>query len=176
MSAATGTDDLSPHAVSIRHPLHRARNLIIKTRPPTTRVELIIRTIQRRVATFAEIRALLPEIVIFAREGRLRRLMNDNPLFLTAQIVVARRRIFTLLAHRINCSTIFLLAQAAGVIRTKTVIPRLKCGAWDFDAGLLVTGKAATEDAAIGGVEWWLDHEFAVGYDGLVVYGYCGFV
>ena len=94
MSAATGTDDLSPHAVSIRNPLHRTRNLIIETRPPTARIELVIRTIQRGIATFAEIRALLPEIVIFAREGRLRRLMNDNPLFLTAQTVVAHR-IFT---------------------------------------------------------------------------------
>ena len=95
MSAATGTDDLSPHAVSIRNPLHRTRNLIIKTRPPATRVELVIRTIQRSVATFAEILALLPEIIIFARERRLCRLMNDNPRFLTAQIVVARRRFFT---------------------------------------------------------------------------------
>jgi len=91
MSATTGTDDLSPHAVSIRHALHPARNLIIETRPPTPRVELVVRTIQRSLATFAEIRALPPEIIIFPRERRLCRLMNDNPLFLTAQIVVTRR-------------------------------------------------------------------------------------
>ena len=94
MSAATGTDDLSPHTISIRHPLHRTRNLVIETGPPTPRIELVIRTIQRSVATFAEIRALLPETIIFPRERRLRRLMDDNPLFLTAQIVVARH-IFT---------------------------------------------------------------------------------
>ena len=80
--STTSADNLRPSPISIRYPFHRSRNLIIKTRPPAPGIKLILRTVKRAPALFANICPLRLEIIIFTRERSLRPLINNHLFFI----------------------------------------------------------------------------------------------
>jgi hypothetical protein len=85
MRPTIGTSNLRANPIRIHTPLHRARNLIIKTRPPTISLKLTLRTVKRRAAAFAHVRALIPKRIILTSKRHLRPLIHNNPLLLPGQ-------------------------------------------------------------------------------------------
>lgn len=88
MRPTIGTGNLRAKPIRINTPLHRTRNLIIKTWPPTVSLKLALRTIKRRTTTLTHIRALLPKRKILTRKRHLRTLTHNNPLLLPRQLPV----------------------------------------------------------------------------------------
>jgi hypothetical protein len=90
MRPTISTRNLRANTIRIHTPIHSPRNLIIKTRPPTIRLKLTLRTIQRRPTTLTHIRALIPKRKILTRKRHLRTLIHDNPLLLPSQLFIIR--------------------------------------------------------------------------------------
>jgi hypothetical protein len=92
MRTAASADNLCADPITIRDSRHGTRDLVVKTRPSTARIEFSFRAIQRDVAAFADIRALLPEIVVFAAKGRLGSFANDDLFLFSCQRVIVHSR------------------------------------------------------------------------------------
>ena len=105
MRPTISTSNLRTHTISIHTPLHRARNLIIKTRPPTIRLKLTLRTIQRRPTTLTHVSPLIPKRKILTRKRSLRPLIHDNPLLLPTQLLILRFLIRQNKHHTNNTNT-----------------------------------------------------------------------
>ena len=86
VSPTVSADNLCPPPISIRNPFHRSRNLIIKTRPPAPGIKLILRTVKRAPALFANECPFRFKIIIFTRERPLRPLINNHLFFIRCQL------------------------------------------------------------------------------------------
>ena len=85
MSAAVGALNLCAHAVRVRQPLNRAWDLLVETWPTTARLKLVLRTIQRSAAAFADIGAFIPESKVFTGERHLRTLLDYDTFLFTSK-------------------------------------------------------------------------------------------
>jgi hypothetical protein len=85
MRPTISTCNLGANPIRIHTPLNSTGNLIIKTRPPTIRLKLVLRTIKRRATTLTHVLTLLPKRIILTRKRHLRPLINNNPLLLPGQ-------------------------------------------------------------------------------------------
>src|SRR5271156_453088 len=81
VGAAVGALDLRPASVGVGDPLDRARYLVVEGRPAAPRVELVLGTIEGRLAPPAEVRPRPEIVLVLAGEGPLRPLV-DYDLFL----------------------------------------------------------------------------------------------
>jgi hypothetical protein len=90
MRPTISTSNLRTHPIRIHTPSHSTRNLIIKTRPPTIRLKLTLRTIQRRPTTLTHISPLTPKRKILTRKRSLRTLTHNNTLLLPSQLLKTR--------------------------------------------------------------------------------------
>ncbi len=73
--------DFSPTTVHVGHPRNRIWQLIVKAGPPAPAVELVLRSIQRRVTTSTDKGPSLIRVVIFAGERLLGSLVDNDFCF-----------------------------------------------------------------------------------------------
>jgi len=81
MTTTIGADDLSPHSIGIWNPLDRTLYLIIETRPPAVRVELVLGSVQVRAAPPTRENPLGIEPIVLAGVRRLCALVYDYAFF-----------------------------------------------------------------------------------------------
>lgn len=79
VGTAPSTLDLGAHAVRIGQTAHRARDLLVEARPSTVSIELVVRSIQWRVASLARVNPRRLMMFVLPRERSLRSLANDDP-------------------------------------------------------------------------------------------------
>ena len=79
MPLTRGTNDLGSPSICVRYTPHRPFNLIVKGGPATSRIELIFRTIQRGITTFAMIGTFLLMVLIFSGIRLFVSVKYDNP-------------------------------------------------------------------------------------------------
>jgi hypothetical protein len=90
VSVAVFADDLDAMTICIGMTRDRFWQFVVKTGPATTAVELVVRTIQRCVATPTNERAFEFPVGIFSNERAFRSLVdNDVRLFLVERVIFA---------------------------------------------------------------------------------------
>src|SRR5437773_1246873 len=89
MSATIGADYFNAFTVGIGHTLYCPLYFIVEARPAAMRVELIIRTIKRCVATTADIDTVVMIFIIFSCVSSVSSLVENDPFFLRCQLVIA---------------------------------------------------------------------------------------
>jgi hypothetical protein len=85
VTAAVLAGDLDPATVGIEALADRALDRLVEARPTAARVELVDRFVERRVATPADEGADLVELLVFAAEGPLGALIDDDSLLVRGQ-------------------------------------------------------------------------------------------
>ena len=85
MTAATGAKNLRAVSVGIGCTPYRTGNRIVEARPAASGIELVLRTVQRRAALAAAIRALLVEAAVTAREGHFGGFVDNYASFFGGQ-------------------------------------------------------------------------------------------
>src|SRR5262245_50371286 len=79
--AAGRAQDLDAVAVGVGLVPHRSRDLLVKAGPAAARVELAVGGVQWGVAAPADVGAFLKGVLVFAGEGPLGALVDDDALF-----------------------------------------------------------------------------------------------
>ena len=88
MAAAIAANDLRPKAIHILMMRHSPGDLVVKTWPAAMAVELVIGTIQRRVAMAADESPHIFQVRVFTAERPFRTFVEDYVLFGLGQFVV----------------------------------------------------------------------------------------
>ncbi len=88
MAAAIAANDLRPKAIRILMTRHSPGDLVVETWPAAMAVELVIGTIQRRVAMAADESPNIFQVRVFTAERTFRTLVEDYVLFGLGQFVV----------------------------------------------------------------------------------------
>ncbi len=81
MPAAMVAENLHPASVRIRFPPHGPREFVVEAGPPAAGMELVLRTVKRRVAVPADIGTSRFVIAVFPGKGHLGSLVQDDPRF-----------------------------------------------------------------------------------------------
>ena len=81
MRPAAGAGDLGAAAVGVGRAAYRTCDLVVEGGPAAPRIELVLRTVERRAALAAAVEAALAVLVVFSREGSLGSLVDDDPAF-----------------------------------------------------------------------------------------------
>ena len=81
MPTAVFAEDLNPKTVGVGLLRDRTRDFVVEAGPPAVTGEFILGTIQRRVATPADIGAGVGQLGVFADERSFRILPQDYPRF-----------------------------------------------------------------------------------------------
>ena len=87
VAAAVHAGDLGPVPVRVRRTKDRAGDLVVEARPAAVGIELVLGTVQRRVAATAVIGPRRFVGDIFAAPGHLGALVNDDAFLFTSQLV-----------------------------------------------------------------------------------------
>jgi hypothetical protein len=81
VGSAAGALNLRTLTVRVGHATNGPRNLLIEGGPATVRVELVLRTVERRAAPLAFVRPGFEVAFILARKRRFRTLPDDHAFF-----------------------------------------------------------------------------------------------
>src|ERR1700738_3854031 len=81
MTTAVLAEDLGANSVAVEHLFDRAFDLVVEAGPAAVAGEFILRAIERRIATPADVGAGFLQVGIFADERPLCPFSKDYPLF-----------------------------------------------------------------------------------------------
>ena len=87
VAIATSTENLGSTTIRIGFANHRAVDLVVKTRPSTSAVELVPGTVKRCLALATQECAGVFQVVVFTGERLLGALAEDDELFIRDQFV-----------------------------------------------------------------------------------------
>ena len=87
VSSAAAAEDFGSHPVSVGLADDRLGNLVVKTRPSTVTLELVVGAVQRRMALAADEGARVLQVGVFPRERRFGALAKNHVLFVGGQFI-----------------------------------------------------------------------------------------
>lgn len=68
--------------IRIRYAFNRAWNFVVEAGPSAVRFKFVPGCIQWRITTLADVHSIFPMMIVFARVGILRSLVNDHAFLL----------------------------------------------------------------------------------------------
>jgi len=87
VAIAVRADDFHSATIGVGYPFNGARDFIVKTWPPATRMEFVIRIIESRIAASAEVDSVRVILKILTSTGPLGPFANQDSGFLVGQMI-----------------------------------------------------------------------------------------
>ena len=88
MAVAVFAKNFDSKSVRVAFVPDRSWQFVIETGPPTSRMKLVGRSVQRSVAATADVKPVVLIVEVLASSGPLGSLSQDDPFFVRCQLVV----------------------------------------------------------------------------------------